>query len=371
MREKYPDLFAAVAVSLLWLMACSIFGGGQAAAATAAPARAPEKAHRLVFAGYYPDKHPAAGEIFGPWAVEIAGKTKNSLIVTCYGPDIFFPKETNFEAVRRGNAAAAQQSAYMAQGRLPFSSFLYVPGGISSSASGTAAFWRMFKNSPDMRREYESYKLISLHASPPVQLHLTFQVKNAEGLKGRRILCQDAYMAAMLKSAGALPAILPESAFYKAVERGDGEGVALSFDMVMALGLDELPFMQSVCVNICVVPYWTMMNKSVWEALPRELQRVIDAESGENLGMRAAGALDTAAAAGKARMAGKGVHIKELTGAESEAWLEALAPAARDLWLASMIAEKIREPEKILERAAQYYRDSEAAHGRQAAKNIR
>lgn len=353
---------ALAACCLALIIACSALWGGLAHGAS--PAATPQKVQRLAFAGFYPDNHPAVREVFELWAMDIAEKSKNRLVITCYAPGVFMPEEAHFEAMRRGGTAITQQSVEQAQGRLPLSTFLYVPGSVSSSASGTASFWRMFKNMPEMRKEYENYKLLSLHASAPVQLHLTFQLKDPGGLKGKRILCQDSYMATMLKAAGAKPVISPASAYYRIIAEKKADGAALPFDLVMAHGLDALQFMQSVCLNIHTPPYWTMMNKAVWDALPSETQRVIDAESGESLSMKTAAALDMAAAAGKARMAGRGVHIKELTRAEKELWAATLSPDAYELWLAAMNAAKIKDPEKILERAVRFYSDSEIQYGR-------
>ena len=352
-RSSYLSLFLLLSLGLLL---CE--------GAAAAQQHPPEKVYRLAFIGAYPDEHLAVDEVFSAWAAGIAEKSRNRLIITYYAPDILLPEETHFEALRRGAAPLAQQTAGIGGGRLGLSAFLYVPGGISSSQSGTAAFWRMYRNLPELRKEYEDYKLISLHASAPVQLHLNFQLKDISGLKGKRILCQDNYLAAMLKAAGAVPAVLHEREFYRELYLGKADGAALPFDLLMAYKLDKLPFMQSVCVNICVTPYWTAMNKAVWEALPRDLQRILDAGLNEDFAMKTAAAIDLAAAAGKARLAGSGVYIKELGRAELEAWRNAMTPAARDLWLANMNAERFKEPEKILERAARFYQDSESTHGR-------
>lgn len=353
MRRLYISLFFLLALGLLFC-----------ASAAAAQPRQPEKVYRIAFTGAYPDAHPVVEEVFTPWAAKLAEKSRNRLIITYYGPDILVPEETHLDAIQRGAVPLAQQSVGKSAGRLGLSSFLHVPGGISSSQSGTAAFWRMYRNVPELRKEYENYKLLSLHASAPVQLHLNFQLKDINELKGKRILCQDAYLAAMLKAAGAIPLIMPERDFYRELGLQKADGAAMPFDMLMAYNLDSLPFMQSVCVNLCVAPYWTAMNKAAWEALPRELQRILDAEINEAWAMKIAATLDLATAAGKARLAGRGVHIKDLSRSETEAWRNRMAPAARDLWISNMNAARFKDAEKILERAASFYKDSESAHGR-------
>lgn len=347
--------------SLVCIIACCL---ACAAPGLAAQTRQAEPVFRLAFVGSYPDSHPAVAEALAPWAAGLAEKSRGRLIITYYGPDILVPEESNFEAMRRGVAALAMQATAAAQGRLHFSAFLNVPGGISTSRSGTSAYWRMFRNTQEMRKEYEDYKLITLHASPPVQLHLTFNLREPGGLKGRRIICTDNYLAAMLRGAGALPLILPESLHYRALARKEADGLALPFDMVMAYDLDSFPFTHSLCLDLCVSPYWLIMNKAAWDALPRDLQRLVEAASGEELGLKISAALDTAAAAGKARMAGNGVYMRELSRVERESWREIMSPPARDLWLSYMKNERVQDAEKLLERAMRFYRESEAAHGR-------
>lgn len=347
--------------SIIIICVCTLVWAAPGLAAQSRPA---EKSFRLALVGTYPDKHPVVEEVFVPWAASIAEKSRNRLIITYYGPNILLPEETHFEAVRKGTAAMAMQATAMTPGRLHFSTFLNIPGGMSSSRAGTAAYWRMFRNAQEMRREYEDFKLITLHASPPVQLHLSFSLRDVYGLRGRRIICQDSYLAAMLRGVGAEPLILPESSHYQALAKNEADGVALPFDMVMAHNLDSFPFKQTLCLNLSVSPYWLIMNNSAWSALPRDLQRIIELASGEELGMRIAGALDMAAAAGKARMAGKGVYMRELSRAERESWREAMGPPARDLWLSYMKSERVQDPEKFLERAGRFYREAETAHGR-------
>lgn len=324
----------------------------------AAPA---ERIYRLAMVGVYPDNHPVVNEVIVPWLMELAEKTNNRLVITYYSPNILLPENTHFEALRKRNVPIAMQSVPMSQGNLPLSSLLCVPGGLSSSRSGTSAFWRMYRNTPEIRKEYEEFKILSLHSSPPVQLHLNFQLKDLSELEGKRVICTNSYMAAMLRGIHATPVILPESAHYLALTQGKADGVALPFDMVLAYSIEQFPFIQSVCMNINLTPYWIAMNKADWEALPREYQRVMDASIGEALSMNIAEALDTAAAAGQARMAGCGVHIKTLTSIETTSWRAALSPAARELWLENMNAGKFPDPGRLLDRAMQFYRESEAA----------
>lgn len=358
MRSSHISLF------LLLALVAGLALPPWASAAAAAAQRQPEKTYRIAFIGTYPDNHPVVEEVFTPWAKSIAEKSRNRLIITYYGPDILIPEEAHLEAVRRGSAPMAQQTIASGGTRLRLSSFLYVPGGISSSKSGTTAFWRMYRNTQEIRNEYEDYKLISLHASAPVQLHLNFQLKNPGGLKGMRILCQDAYLATMLRAAGAIPLILPERDFYREMSLGKADGVTMPFDMFLAYKLDELPFMQSLCLNICVPPYWTAMNKALWEGLPRDLQRILDAEINEGFAMKIAATLDFSSATAKARLAGRGVHIKELNRIEAESWNSIMAPAAQELWMSNMAAARLKEPEKFMERAVNFYKASEEAHGR-------
>lgn len=342
------------------LLAALLLSGPQNAGA--AQARAPEKVYRLALCGIYPDAHPVVEKLILPWAENIARKSKNRLIITYYGPNIMVPEESHHEAMRRGIIAMAQQSAAVRLDQLPVTAFLSVPGGLSSSQSASAALWRMYKNSPELRKEYENLKLITLYAAPPAQLHLTIRTDEPHNLKGIRILCQDEYMAAVLRNLGAIPLILPAGSHYEALLQKRAEGTALPFDMAVRYGLENFPFVQSVCLDINATPCWLAMNKSVWDALPRDLQHIIDSESGEKFGIKIATTLDAASASGKALMAARGVHIKELGKNEKSAQLELIAPDAQKLWIARAKAVRLPEPEKFLERAARFYKASEAGH---------
>lgn len=328
-----------------------------------APAAQPG-AQRLALIGGYPDSHPVVSELIVPWTEKIAEKSDYKLIITYYGPDIIVPTETHFEAMRRGIAPLAQQSAHSARAALPLSSFFSIPTGLSSSLVGTDAMWRTYKNSPDLRREYEPYKLISLHSSTPTQLHLNFHVKDADDLKEKRILCSDKYTAAVIKSFGAEPFILPQREYLNALKSRQADGVALPFDLLSSFGLESYAFSQSLCLNINVTPCWILMSMSSWNALPREMQRLFDAEIGEGLSMQIAGALDAAAASGKARLAGKGVHIKELGRDENRLLRTLGAQAARELWIEDMRTAKYQSTERFLERALSFIQESESAFGR-------
>jgi TRAP-type C4-dicarboxylate transport system substrate-binding protein len=311
--------------------------------------------------GSYPDTHPLTLEALLPWAEEIREKTQGRVLITYYNPDLFFPEKIHFEALRQGDLALGHQLCGRNPGPFALSSILGVPAGLSSSASASAAVLRLYKNQPEMQREYAAIKLLTLHATPPFQLHSLFPLESPEDLRGKKILCSGSAQAAMLSAAGAIPLLLPEESWEESFSGLEAQGALLPFDRFGLYNLDRLPLTWSTVLNLSAETGWIGMNKSAWEALPRNLRQIVESASGDSLSQKMAQALDKAARANSELLAGRGLRIRVPDAEEKQLWLESLTPAARTSWLESMRAAKIGNAEKILERFLLFCRESENA----------
>jgi TRAP-type C4-dicarboxylate transport system substrate-binding protein len=323
--------------------------------------RTPEKIHRLSMSGSYPDTHPLVLEVLLPWAEEIREKTQGRVVITYYNPDLLFPEKTHFGAVRQGNLALGQQFCGRSPETFVLNSILGVPAGLGSSGSASAAILRLYKSQPEMQREYSAIKLLTLYAAPPFQLHSLFPLESPEDLRGKRILCSDSSLAAMLSAAGAIPLLLPEASWAESFSGLEAQGALLSFDLFSLYNLDRLPLTRSIILNISTEAGWLGMNKSAWESLPRNLRQIIESSSGDGLSQRMAQALDKAAGANRGLLAERGLLMRAPDEEERRRWLESLEPAARSGWLERMRTARIGNAEKILERFMTFCRESESA----------
>ena len=133
--------------------------------------------------------------------------------------------------------------------------------------------------------EFKDVHLIALHVHGPGVFHTKDKpIKSVADLKGLKMRGPTRLTTNMLKSLGAVPVGLPLPQIPDAMSKGVIDGAVIPWEVVPSVKVNELAKFHSEFDPKLPALYTTTfvlaMNKAKYDALPADLKKVIDANSG-------------------------------------------------------------------------------------------
>jgi TRAP-type C4-dicarboxylate transport system substrate-binding protein len=165
-------------------------------------------------------------------------------------------------------------------GRFPMMEALDLPTGAKNSVVMTKLaneYYKKFKP-----KELDAVKVLFLTAPSQQYFHTKKPVRKLEDLKGMKIRCAGGAVVELVKALGAVPVVMPVSDVYDALSKGVMEGVVINWAAVGQFKFYEVVDYTTVnrMTSVSSVGFISM-NKSKWNSLPPDVQKIIDALSEE------------------------------------------------------------------------------------------
>jgi TRAP-type transport system periplasmic protein len=189
--------------------------------------------------------------------------------------------------------------------------------------------------------EFKDVKLLAVHVhGPGVIFTREAPITTLADFKGKKLRGPTAQITKMLKNLGATPVPMPVPAVPEALSKGVIDGAVIPYEVAPGLRVQELtnftsepdPSFNALYTTVFVVP----MNKAKYDSLPKDLQAVIDKNSGREfsafLGKTQAG---NDAPSKKIFEAAPNQKITVIPAAEMKKWQAATADLS-DGWVAEM-----------------------------------
>jgi TRAP-type transport system periplasmic protein len=148
----------------------------------------------------------------------------------------------------------------------------------STPQNNIKIFWDLFKKFPELRKEYESVKLLGLNASTPMDLQTTKKpVKSLTDLKGLRIKTSTD-MVSTFKELGAEGVVMPMQETYESLQKGLVSGVMAAYETYKSLKFAEVIKFQTTNFQVARGVYGSRaMNLDSWKKLPANIQKLFEA----------------------------------------------------------------------------------------------
>src|SRR5690606_859201 len=129
----------------------------------------------------------------------------------------------------------------------------------------------------------------------------------------------------------------------------DLDGLMTTWDLVGAIHANEVLKYHTDC-RIYAAAFYYVMNRKRYEGLPRELQQLIDASSGDALLQKVGPWWDKWESAGKEDAMKRNQEIIVIDDAERDRWREQLAPMI-DSYLAGLSSQGVSDPQALYKEA--------------------
>lgn len=190
-------------------------------------------------------------------------------------------------------------------------------------------------------KEFEGVKVIAWHAHGPGLIHSKNPVNKLEDMQGLKIRGGSRVINQMLEKLGATPVGMPVPAVSEGLSKGVIDATTIPWEVTPALKVPELVKNHtgfSGKHGLYTQTFVVAMNQAAYDALPDDLKKVIDDNSGEVAAAMFGRAMDEGDKAGKAIAEKLGNNIITLDEAETQRWKDTAEPLIQ-AWIDEMSAK--------------------------------
>lgn len=218
-------------------------------------------------------------------------------------------------------------------GRFPAMEVFELPFMTNSAEAGAKAAWDYLQKYA--LKEFPGTKILAIWVHDEGYIHTRErQIKTLADFKGLKMRAPTRQTNKLLASLGAAPVGMPLPAVVDAVSKGTVDGFLLPWEVMPSLKLHEMVKFHSETDPSRPALYSAVfifgMNQARYDALPADLKKVIDANSGATLSADIGKIWDNSQAAGRKLAKDRGNTFHMIPASELQAWVQASAPLYRD-----------------------------------------
>lgn len=221
-------------------------------------------------------------------------------------------------------------------GRFPRAEAFELPFMVTNGEQTSRAFNEYYEK--HMQNDFPGMKVIAVHTHGAGLLHTKDPVNKLEDIQGMKLRGPTRVITQMLSSFDAVPVGMPVPAVPEAVSKGVIDGAVIPWEVTLPLKMTELVGNHTEFSGdrgLYSATFLFAMNQASYDALPDDLKKVIDDNSGAEAAAWAGRAMDDTDVIGRKKAVDKGNSIITLDDAETNRWREASASVVAD-WVAEM-----------------------------------
>lgn len=221
-------------------------------------------------------------------------------------------------------------------GRFPRTEVFELPFMMTSAGPTSRAFWTMAERHM-MDADFADFKPIAVWVHGPGLIHSSTPIRTPDDLSGVKLRAPTRVTNQLLSNLGATTVGMPVPAIPEALSRGVVDGAVIPWEVVGILRVQELVENHTIFTgaSLYTTSFLFAMNRASYEALPPDLQEVIDNNSGADVSAWAGSTQEFYDTPIREQAIDRGNNIIELTEEEVEMWRDASQPTI-DNWVAEM-----------------------------------
>jgi len=284
--------------------------------ALGAPAKATEVDMNL--AHFMPPTSWQHQELFAVWAETVAEQSGERINVTIFPAQTLGKAPAGYDNAKTGVVDIAWTVQGYTAGRFPLSHIVELPGLFETAEIGSCALQKLY-DSGALDAEYGETHVLFVHTHGLGHLHTRGRaVTTLADLKGLKIRRPTAVIGKLLGELGAEPVGMSAPRIYESMQRGTIDGYMLQWEAVKGFRAYEVSDHHTE-FGFYALAFVMTMNKAHYEALPADLKKVIDDNSGLDWAIRAGQGFGKGDVAGLA--ATRGIDaFHQIAGSERGAW---------------------------------------------------
>ena len=282
----------------------------------------------LSFMGGYMEKHPTTVNVFKPF-IEAAEKQFNGqLSFDYFSTNALYPESESFNAVTDGRVDIGEVRPALFPGKMNLLGVVALPGMCPNAIVGSLVAEEIIQKFPEVRAEFPPNSVhFTSWASAAYQIHSIKPIRNAQELKGKKIIVWDATTLEFVKALGANPIRMSSPDTYLALSKGMADGVLCPLAPLRSYKITEST-KHHLILNLGVNTFSLEANKDLWDSLPDDMRAWLTQEGGLKMAEACGKSLEDGAKEDTAWMEAQGHTFHYLTDEERAAILAPLASFA-------------------------------------------
>ncbi len=219
-------------------------------------------------------------------------------------------------------------------GRFPSTEVFELPFMVEDARAASCAYWTMFDEAMD-DGEFKDVKILGTWVHGPGMFHTMDPVETPADLEGMKIRGGSRLVNDLLSAAGATPVGMPVPAVAEALSKGVIDGTTIPWEVTPALKVSELVenHTEFEGTSLYTLTFVLAMNKALYDGLSDENKAVMDANSGLDFSVFAAGVQSDADGPAREIAVDNGNNI--ITVSDTSEWQDLAAPIYGN-WIADL-----------------------------------
>lgn len=317
----------------------------------------------LNFVAAYVDAHPTTLNAFKPWQENAAQLSDGLLTIHNFAPNTLCPEKEVFDSVAGGFVDIGSTYCGFTSGKFTYSEVLELPLIVKGAESGSLVMMELLEKFSVIKEQYSEAELLWMWTSATYNLHtVNKEIRTIEDMKGMRIIGWSPQILQMLKLLGANPMEIPAMDTYMALERGMADGVLCPLAPVKSFKISDVAKYHTI-IDLCVGPFYSVMNKDKYAGLPDYAKKIIDDTIGVEMAKKCGVTLDQGAVEDSKWMMENGHTFYVIPDDERARWTEAVSPMW-DEWVAKVEKSGVSNAREILDTAVELGKKYDAETGR-------
>jgi len=233
----------------------------------------------------------ATGRFLEAWAERVYQASDGRLKINVnHGGGLGGPRDT-YDLVLNNSVDIGWGMQSYFPNRFPVTEVMMLPMlGIESAAQGSRALWDMYENTDLLKNEYKGVHVLFLHTNCDSPIATRDKpINTMADLKGVSLRTNAGPPTEFVRLFGGNPVSVVVTELYSSLERGVVQGTVTDWHAIWSFKFYE-QLKNYYDVHASVSPYFLVINQGVYDALPPDLQKILDDCSG-------AAALDIAGSA--------------------------------------------------------------------------
>ncbi|MGR3456026.1 TRAP transporter substrate-binding protein [Pseudooceanicola sp.] len=224
-------------------------------------------------------------------------------------------------------------------GRFPSTEVFELPFMMTNAEATSRAYWQLAENH-FMDTEFADLKMLGLWVHGPGLVHSTDPVTEPSDLNGVKLRAPTRVTNQLFTEMGATTVGMPVPAVPEALSKGVIDATVIPWEVTSALKVGELVENHTEFgdESLYTATFIFAMNKDKYDALPDDLKKVIDDNSGADFSAFAGKVMQDYDAPARKIAEDMGNNIITLTPEQVEAWREASA-GIEGAWIEEMTAQ--------------------------------
>ena len=228
--------------------------------------------------------------------------------------------------------------------------------GAPSSVKNSQALWAAYDQFPEVRKNYETVKLLYFHSGVGDIIYSKTPVRTMEDLKGKKWVVEPGAASVVMEKMGGTPVDIPFPEVYSAIEKGVVNGIIVGVGGAAQKFYEVAPNL-TLAPDFGAITFYVAMNLNTWNNLPDDVKAVFNDPNNQLSGIAASAAMgefNTNNHDGDLKIAtDNGADIYQLPPDEMALWAEIMKDAPED-FATQMEAEGKPIVRKVMEFVKEY-----------------